>query len=114
MYGCGSQNNIIQIEALNFFEPPDDMKDPAAEITKDNLRESLEQIGVKVNKSASRQQMIQTCRTVPGHMAALIDKITPEHKSLRAEYVEPVKSWALRATIIEPVALAFLKIISLT
>lgn len=114
MYGCGGQDNINNIERLGFFDQPNDAMKPSSEITKEHLRESLEQSGLTVKKSASRQQMIEIAQTIPGLMASLITKITPEQKGLRPEHEESVRAWARRVKTIEPVALALLKVTAIT
>jgi hypothetical protein len=114
MYGCGDEHNQIYVDWLGFFAPPEDDTEPPSPITKDILRAGLEQHGLACKKTASRKEMVELARTVPGLIKSLIVKADPGRKDLRPEWAPSVQAWAQRVKTIAAVGAAVLKSIAVT
>jgi hypothetical protein len=104
LYGCGAEQNQMELEATGLFSGPSDDGYLSATITKEMLRSALETAGCEMKRSASRKEMVELARSRPGLVSSLISRADPAQRSLSKEWGPTVKEWAARIRSLEPLA----------
>jgi hypothetical protein len=112
LYGCGDQHNQVYIDWLDYFGHPDDTMEPPAAATKDLLRTLLEKNALPCKKTATRKEMIELARTVPGLVKSLFLQVDPGRRPLRSEWVPAVHAWAKRVEKVKAVGAGVLKTVA--
>lgn len=101
MYGCGRESNQQYVDWLGFFGSPGDDANVPTAVTKDILREALEQHGIPRKKSVTRSAMLESGRSIPGFLSTLISRHCPEQRVLLPEWKESVNCWTHRVLCAE-------------
>ena len=114
LYGCGAKWNQHYTEWLEFFCPPTNITQVPQAVTKEILRESLEQQGIPQKKSATKQAMVEQARAIAGFLPDLVARVCPEKRELRPEWAEATKEWVERVKYASPVGAALLKLLALS